>query len=170
MSEKPTKFYSNKQEKIVAAALGGYKIGGSGAMPGSPGDVKTYDWLVECKTHTTPGKPIFFDINVWSKIKQEAAATYRKPVLVVDDGSQSEKKTWCLCKSSDLNLASMISVSFPVTIRKNISVKHDKLAEALKSSERYLGEFYKGGVLEVSWDGEDVCVLPLSLFKEIFEQ
>lgn len=169
MSDKPTKYYSNKQEKIVAAALGGYKVGGSGAMPGSPGDAKTYEWLVECKTHTTPDKPIFFDLNVWNKIKKEATAAYRRPVLVVDDGSQSERRTWCLCRSSDLNLSSMISVPFPAAIRKNISAKHDKLMEALKPSSRYMGEFYTGSIFEVEWNDEEVCILPLSLFKEIFE-
>ena len=80
-----TKAFSTRQEKMVAKQLGGYPVGGSGAMPGVPGDVKTYDWLVECKTHTEPGHNILFNAKVWKKIKEEAMVMHRKPVLVVDD-------------------------------------------------------------------------------------
>lgn len=169
MDTKPTKYYSDKQEKIVAKSLGGYQIGGSGAAPTAPGDVKTYEWLVECKTHTKPDQNIYFDANVWTKICNEATATFRKPVLVVDDGSQKESKMWCLCKASDLNKSNLLVVNFPVAVRKNVTAKHDKLKDSLTlSTKRYIGEFYQGGVFELTWCGEEVNVLPLSLFKEVF--
>lgn len=171
MADKPTKFYSTKQEKLIAKELGGYPIGGSGAAPCAPGDVRTYDWLVECKTHTEPDHSIFFSASVWSKIKNEATGMHRKPVLIVDDGSQTVSRTWCLCKSSHLNLGNAITVDLPVAVKKNITCKHDKLSANLKAeSKRYIGDFYKDSLYEVQWEGDSVVVMPFKLFKEIFEK
>ena len=168
------KTFSNKQEKMIAKELGGYPIGGSGAMPGAPGDVKTYEWLVECKTHTKPDHTIFFDLGVWEKIQKEAMAMHRKPVLIVDDGSQSASKTWCLCRAANLNLTGgVVTTDLPVTIKKNISCKHDKLQSALKDQTKKIviqGGFYETAVYEATWGGEQVIVLPLSTFKELFEK
>lgn len=47
---RPTRFYSNKQEKQVAKALSGKKIANSGATTFEKGDVKTELFLIECKT------------------------------------------------------------------------------------------------------------------------
>lgn len=171
MAEYDTKYYSNKQEKMVAKALGGYPVGGSGAMPAVPGDVKTYDWLVECKTHVDSGQKITFNFDVWTKIEKEAMAVHRKPVLIVDDGSQNERFTWCLCRSNNLNLSAFVTVPFPVAIRKNIICQHEKMRDALKEgTKQYAGLFYEGGVFEVDWNGTNVIVLPLVVFKEIFEK
>ena len=166
-----TKFYSIKQEKLVAKELGGYPIGGSGAAPGVPGDVRTYDWLVECKTHTSPDHSIAFNLDVWKKIEDEAMAMHRKPVLIVDDGSQTASRTWCLCRANNINLRATISTALPSQIKKNISFKHDKLTEVLKAStKRYIGAFYENAIYETEWGGETVVVMPLSTFKELFEQ
>ena len=168
-----TKYYSNKQEKLVASELGGYQVGLSGAGPANPGDVKNYEWLVECKTHTSPDQPIFFDANVWKKIEDEAMGVHRKPVLIVDDGSQSISRTWCLCRGTNLNLTGIVTTDLPVKIRKNISCKHDKLAEGIKSASKGIvmdGSFYTGVVYEVEWNGEIVIVLPFKTFKELFEK
>ena len=50
---RPTRFYSNKQEKAVAKAVGGKKVANSGATAFDKGDVTTVDFLIECKTTTT---------------------------------------------------------------------------------------------------------------------
>ena len=47
---KPTRFYSNKQEKSVAKATGGKQTPNSGATAFIKGDVITDDFLIECKT------------------------------------------------------------------------------------------------------------------------
>ena len=47
---RPTRFYSNQQEKAVATALGGHKVANSGATPFYKGDVVTSQFLIECKT------------------------------------------------------------------------------------------------------------------------
>ena len=49
---KPTRFYSNKQEKKVAKAVQGKQVANSGATPFYKGDVITDNWLIECKTST----------------------------------------------------------------------------------------------------------------------
>ena len=49
-----TRYYSSKQEKKVAKAVGGKQTANSGATAFSKGDVRTDDnlFLLECKTHT----------------------------------------------------------------------------------------------------------------------
>ena len=163
-----TKTYSSKQEKLIAKVLEGKVVTGSGARPVDPGDVKSYDWLAECKTHTEPGHTIFFDLNVWKKICNEADGIHRKPVLIVDDGSQKEKYTWCLCRPFNINMINLLCLDFPVTVRKNISAKHEKLNEVLTNTTKsYVGKFYIGGCYEFEWGGEEICILPLSIFKEV---
>ena len=51
--KKPTRYYSDRQEKNVASAIGGRKTANSGATAYSKGDVTSGDrtgWLIECKT------------------------------------------------------------------------------------------------------------------------
>ena len=49
-----TRYYSSRQEKKVAKAIGGRQTANSGATQWSKGDVRTDDnlFLLECKTHT----------------------------------------------------------------------------------------------------------------------
>lgn len=47
---KPTRFYSDKQEKSVAKAISGVQTSNSGATPFIKGDVLTQNMLIECKT------------------------------------------------------------------------------------------------------------------------
>ena len=48
-----TRYYSKLQENQVARALGGKTTPNSGATPYIKGDVKTDNWLLECKTCMT---------------------------------------------------------------------------------------------------------------------
>ena len=50
--KKPTRYYSDKQEKHVAKKFGGKQQPNSGATPFAKGDVVLDNWLVECKTCT----------------------------------------------------------------------------------------------------------------------
>lgn len=53
-NKKPTRYYSNNQEKHVAKELSGKQQPNSGAtMFGGKGDVVADNWLIECKTCTT---------------------------------------------------------------------------------------------------------------------
>ena len=49
---RPTRFYSNKQEKAVAKAINGRQVANSGAPKFVAGDVTSGQFLIECKTHT----------------------------------------------------------------------------------------------------------------------
>lgn len=55
MSEKPTRFYSNNQEKLIVKLLGGIQASNSGAGKWQKGDVviPSASLLCECKTTTT---------------------------------------------------------------------------------------------------------------------
>ena len=75
---KPTRFYSNRQEKAVAKKIGGKQVANSGATAFSKGDVSTDEWLIECKTTTCANKASFSIKREWlEKNKEEAFAMDR---------------------------------------------------------------------------------------------
>lgn len=67
---KPTRFYSNKQEKQVAKAVGGKQTSNSGATPFYKGDVVTDHWLIECKTCTSEKQSVSIK-HSWIKKNSE---------------------------------------------------------------------------------------------------
>ena len=90
---RPTRFYSNKQEKTVAKVLSGKKVANSGATKFDKGDVVTDKWLIECKTTTGTAKASFSIKREWlDKNKQEAFAM-NKPydALCFDYGNGSKR-------------------------------------------------------------------------------
>lgn len=71
---KPTRFYSNRQERAVAKLMNGRQTSNSGATTFQKGDVTTDSWLIECKTCTTP-KASFSIKRQWlEKNREEALA------------------------------------------------------------------------------------------------
>ena len=70
---KPTRFYSNKQEKTVAKSLGGKKVANSGATSFNKGDVIAGDFLIECKTTTATSKASFSIKREWLEKNREEA-------------------------------------------------------------------------------------------------
>ena len=50
---RPTRFYSDKQEKHVAKVTGGKQVANSGATAFSKGDVRAENFLIEAKTSIT---------------------------------------------------------------------------------------------------------------------
>lgn len=89
---RPTRFYSNKQEKAVAKQLGGKQTSNSGATSFQKGDVATDNWLIECKTATT-AKASFSIKREWlDKNKQEAFAMGKQyNALCFDFGNGSNR-------------------------------------------------------------------------------
>ena len=71
---RPTRFYSNKQEKAVAKTIKGKQQSNSGATTFQKGDVITDDWLVECKTSVTEKKSFSIKKEWLEKNKEEAFA------------------------------------------------------------------------------------------------
>ena len=75
---KPTRWYSNRQEKAVAKAVGGKQTANSGATAFSKGDVRTDRWLIECKT-TCKEKSSFSIKKEWLTKNKEEAFAMGKP-------------------------------------------------------------------------------------------
>ena len=72
---RPTRFYSNRQEKAVAKELGGRKTPNSGATPWVKGDITTEQWLIECKTATKEQSSFSIKKEWLEKNKEEAFAS-----------------------------------------------------------------------------------------------
>lgn len=71
---KPTRFYSNKQERKVAKAVSGRQTVNSGATAFQKGDVITNQWLIECKTSTSQKKSFSIKEDWLIKNQEEAFA------------------------------------------------------------------------------------------------
>ena len=89
---KPTRWFSDKQEKKVAKAIGGKQTANSGATDFSKGDVTTDTWLIECKTATSE-KQSFSIKREWLKKNKEEAFSMGKDynALVFDFGDNGER-------------------------------------------------------------------------------
>lgn len=88
---KPTRFYSNRQETKVAKSLNGHKTANSGATGFVKGDVLTDKFLIECKTVTKEQKT-FTVRKEWFEKNKKEALSMRKPYSTVvfdfGDGEQ----------------------------------------------------------------------------------
>ena len=165
---KSNKYFSDKQESTIAGYLGWSQITGSGSRPFAPGDLKEYQWLGECKTHTTERANIVFMKCHWFKIREEARAKCRYPVLFVDNGTQRKENTWVM---------TYIRLFSPETLNiidglKNTSTKGNSLtfnmedADTLYRQNTKEGKF---GVFKINWDTE-LAVMPLSTFRDFVEE
>ena len=71
---RPTRFYSNKQEKQIAKAVSGKQVANSGATAFNKGDVTTDKWLIEAKTCIKEQKVFSIKKEWLEKNKEEAFA------------------------------------------------------------------------------------------------
>lgn len=94
--KKPTRFYSNKQEKQVAKAIGGKQTSNSGATAFQKGDVFTDDWLIECKTSTSEKKSFSIQKEWLEKNKEEAFSMNRQYSALVFNYGPDEKNYYIL--------------------------------------------------------------------------
>jgi hypothetical protein len=89
---RPTRFYSNKQEKKVAKTVQGKQTANSGAtMFGGKGDVINDLFLLECKTHTELREQFTIKRDWILKNEEEAfqmGKRYSALVLDFGDGEQ----------------------------------------------------------------------------------
>lgn len=77
MNDKPTRYYSNKQEKAVAKVISGKQVVNSGATRFLKGDVVSDKILVECKTCKNP-KQSFIIKKEWLEKNAEEAFAMNK--------------------------------------------------------------------------------------------
>lgn len=88
--KKPTRYFSNKQEKQVAKAVGGKQVANSGASRFAKGDVRIEDksCLIECKTCTKEQKSFAIKKEWLEKNREEAFAMGKQySALAFDFGS-----------------------------------------------------------------------------------
>lgn len=69
---RPTRFYSSRQEKKVAKAVGGKQVSNSGATAFNKGDVTSGNFLIECKTCVEDKKSFSIKKDWLEKNKEEA--------------------------------------------------------------------------------------------------
>lgn len=89
--KKPTRYYSDKQEKQVAKAIRGKQTSNSGATPFDKGDVTDDSWLCECKTRTKESDSITIK-KAWFE-KNLAESIYMKKdynAIVINFGPDSD--------------------------------------------------------------------------------
>lgn len=88
---RPTRFYSNAQEKKIAKAVGGKQVANSGATTFNKGDITTNKFLIEAKTVTKEQKT-FTVKREWIEKNQEEAFAMGKmfSAVAIDfgDGEQ----------------------------------------------------------------------------------
>lgn len=72
MNKNSTRYFSSRQEKSVAKAVGGRKTANSGATAFQKGDVYNDAWLIECKTKTSPSESISIKREWLDKNEEEA--------------------------------------------------------------------------------------------------
>lgn len=103
---KPTRYYSNKQEKHIAKSVKGKQTSNSGATAFSKGDITTDNWLFEAKAKTTPSDSFSIKKSWIEKNKEEAFAMHKDySALVIDfgDGEQFyilDEKTFLAMKQA----------------------------------------------------------------------
>ena len=92
MKNKPTRYFSSKQEKKVAKAVGGKKVANSGATAFNKGDVTTDLFLLECKTCTKEQKTFTLHREWFDKNEEEAFAMGKMYNAVVFDFGDGEQR------------------------------------------------------------------------------
>lgn len=87
---RPTRFYSKRQETQIAKAVNGKRTANSGATPFSKGDVKTADCLIEAKTKTCPSNSMTIQLD-WIKKNEEEAFAMNKQysAVAIDFGRET---------------------------------------------------------------------------------
>lgn len=101
---RPTRFYSNKQEKKVAKTVCGKQVANSGATSFRKGDVTTDEWLIECKTKVSDSKSFSIKKEWLLKNKEEMFAmgkSYSALVFDFGDGNNYyvlDEKTFLMLK------------------------------------------------------------------------
>lgn len=167
----PTRYYSDKQESMVADYLGFSVVSGSGSDKFAPGDVKSTNYLIECKTHMEPTDKIQIFSSHWAQIKNEASVSARHPVLVVDDGTQKPENTWVICRPSGVNLSQLKSYIMPGDVGKstNLSFSAKYITPILCATQSLEGNNLYCAFI-IYWRNEEILLMPLATFKEVMHK
>lgn len=93
---RPTRWYSNQQEKKVAKVVGGKQTSNSGATAFQKGDVKNDLFLIECKTKTKDSSSFTIKEDWLLKNEEEAFASGRDSALCFDFGPSANKRYYVI--------------------------------------------------------------------------
>lgn len=80
-----TRYYSSRQEKLIAKKLGGKVVPNSGAIMFGAGDVQLDDWLIEAKTKTSPSESMTIKKSWLEKNEEEAFAMGKEHSALIFD-------------------------------------------------------------------------------------
>lgn len=108
---RPTRWYSNKQEKAVAKTIGGKQTSNSGATKFSKGDVRTDNWLLECKTTTKEQKSFSIKKEWLEKNKQEAFAMRKRHSALVFDFGDNGDRYYVLDEKTFVQLKELLDIA-----------------------------------------------------------
>ena len=159
MSEHSTKYYSSRQESMVASFLGWSVVTGSGSRPFHPGDVGDEHYLGECKTSEVETDRIKIMKSHWKKISNEAMGAHKIPVLFVDNGTQKPDGTFCVTR----RLNRISAESYPA-----IRISDSSASFSMKSAMAFLSEHDYRFAADLF--GEKLVVFTLSKFKEYLSE
>lgn len=166
--KKPTKYYSSRQEHMVADYLGWDVVSGSGARDFNPGDIRSDDFLGECKTFTKESDTIYCYHKVWDKISKEAMAVFRKPILFVDNGTQNVVNTWCIVPKYFINMIPHFKLLDVEISESTFKLSTTRVSFSHKHTKQYLCDNDTSGI-PFKLGNTDVVLLSLSVLKTIFE-
>jgi len=167
--EQSKKESSNKQEKMVADYMGWKVVKGSGSRPFAPGDVNSYNFLVECKTHIDEQESIIFYKKHWKKISEEALSKHKYPVLITDNGTQKSNNTWVMLPKrmlSDDSVFKLFGLSNTSRSGNTVTFSHIAATSLYKSGHtdnriNYFPEWF---------DDEQVAIMPLAEFRDFCKE
>lgn len=94
--KKPTRYFSDKQEKSVAKAIGGRQTANSGATPTQKGDVVDSQWLLECKTCVKEQKSFTMQKEWFDKNKSESIFMKKDYSAVVFNFGPGTSNIYCI--------------------------------------------------------------------------
>ena len=102
--KKPTRYYSDKQEKSVAKAIGGRQTANSGATAYQKGDVIDDLFLTECKTCTKDQKSFTVQKEWFDKNTSESIFMKKPYSAVVFNFGPSSKNYYCVDEQTFLEM------------------------------------------------------------------
>lgn len=112
-TKKPTRYFSDKQEKSIAKAVGGKQTANSGAGAFQKGDVLINgdsSWLLEAKTKTTHADSIAIKKEWFEKNLYEAAEMGKKYTALVFNFGPGEENHYVIDEWLFLELVEYLKV------------------------------------------------------------
>lgn len=94
---KPTRYYSNKQEKRIAKEFNGKRTPNSGAtLLGGKGDITLDDWLIEAKTKTSDQDSMSIKKDWLEKNLRESVSMGKKYNALMFNFGPSDEKNYVI--------------------------------------------------------------------------